>query len=42
MKKNKIIVLTSKDDPHADIIIDKFNNWGLGDKIIRLNTIEFA
>lgn len=42
MKKNKVLVLTSKDDPHADIIIDKFNKWDLGKQIIRLNTSEFA
>ncbi len=41
MKANKTLVITSCEDPHCDFVINKFNEQGLNDKIIRLNTEHF-
>lgn len=41
MKKNKILVITSREDFHSDYIINIFNNDGLSDNIIRINTEDF-
>lgn len=41
MNTNKTLVVTSREDPHADFIIDKFNKQGLSERIIRLNTEDF-
>ncbi len=40
--KDNVLIITSKDDAHADHIIKLFNSKGLGDKIIRLNTEDFV
>lgn len=39
--KDKILIVTSKEDEHANYIIDKCNSTPLKDKIIRLNTEDF-
>lgn len=39
--RNKVLVVSSKDDLHADYIIDKCNSYGKGRSIIRLNTEDF-
>jgi hypothetical protein len=41
MKSTKILIITSKEDSHADLVIDKLNNSGLGEKVVRLNTEDF-
>ena len=41
MSKDTLLIITSKVDIHADIIIDKLNNRGLGDKVVRFNTEDF-
>ncbi|AFM03652.1 RimK-like protein [Bernardetia litoralis DSM 6794] len=41
MKKEKILVITNKDDPHVDGLINLANEQGLGQLIIRLNTEDF-
>ena len=41
MKRDKILVITSKDDPHADFIIDKINISGLDKTVVRFNTEDF-
>lgn len=41
MLKNKALIITSKDDAHADYVIDKANGLELGNKLIRLNTEDF-
>lgn len=40
-QRNKVLVITSKDDAHADHIIALCNSRGLGERIIRLNTEDF-
>lgn len=42
MSLNKTLVITSCEDPHCDYVINKFNEQGLGDRIIRLNTEDFS
>lgn len=39
MKKDKILIITSKEDTHADYVIEKANN---DKEIVRLNTEDFA
>jgi glutathione synthase/RimK-type ligase-like ATP-grasp enzyme len=41
MLRNKSLVITSKDDAHADYVITKANDLGVGDQIVRLNTEDF-
>lgn len=41
MKRDKIFVITSKDDPHADFIINKININGLDKTVVRFNTEDF-
>jgi glutathione synthase/RimK-type ligase-like ATP-grasp enzyme len=41
MRSTKALIITSKEDSHADLIIDKLNHTGLGEKIVRLNTEDF-
>lgn len=41
MKSNKSLVITSCEDPHCDYVINKFNEQGLQESIIRLNTEDF-
>ncbi len=41
MNTNKTLVITSCEDPHCDYVINKFNEQGLHDCIIRLNTEDF-
>ncbi len=41
MLKNKSLIITSKDDAHADYVIDKANKLDLGNRIYRLNTEDF-
>ncbi len=41
MLRNKLLIVTSKDDAHADYIIFRCNEMGYGDRIIRLNTEDF-
>jgi glutathione synthase/RimK-type ligase-like ATP-grasp enzyme len=42
MRRNKVLVVTSKEDAHADYIIALCNSRGLGERIIRLNTEDFV
>lgn len=42
MRRNKILVITSKDDSHSDHVITCFNESGRSDEIIRLNTEDFV
>lgn len=43
MKKDKVLIITNeKDDAHADFFIQKCNELGLGDKVVRLNTEKFS
>ncbi len=39
--QDEVLIVTSKDDEHMDYIIQKCNDMGLGEKIIRLNTEDF-
>lgn len=41
MSRDKILIITSKEDSHADLVIDKLNNMGRGEQVIRLNTEDF-
>jgi glutathione synthase/RimK-type ligase-like ATP-grasp enzyme len=41
MKKRKSLIVTSKDDSHADHVIAKINDVGNGELVIRLNTEDF-
>jgi hypothetical protein len=41
MKSDKILIVTSLDDAHADYIINILNERGLREKVIRLNTENF-
>lgn len=41
MKPYKVLVVTSKDDAHADYVISKANSLGLGERLVRLNTEDF-
>ena len=41
MKKDKILVVTSKDDSHTDHLIALCNSRGLKERVIRLNTEDF-
>lgn len=36
------LVITSRDDPHADYLISKINEHGLAQNVVRLNTEDFA
>jgi glutathione synthase/RimK-type ligase-like ATP-grasp enzyme len=42
MNRKKILIVTSRDDSHADHIISKLNDSKRGDDIIRLNTEDFV
>lgn len=42
MKQNKVLIITSKDDAHADHIIIKLNSLGYSDDVIRINTEDFV
>jgi len=42
MKKDSILIITSKDDVHTDFIINKLNANGLEDKVVRFNTEDFT
>jgi glutathione synthase/RimK-type ligase-like ATP-grasp enzyme len=42
MKKNKLLIITSKDDAHADFFINELNSRKRSDQVIRLNTEDFA
>lgn len=39
---NKVLIITSKEDEHADLIITKINNLGENERIIRINTEDFG
>lgn len=39
---NNCLIITSKEDPHTDYIIDIINSNGFGDRVIRLNTEDFV
>lgn len=39
--RNKWLIISSKEDEHANYIISKCNDLGLGERIIRLNTEDF-
>ena len=39
---NKCLIITSKEDPHTDYIIDIINTNGFGERVIRLNTEDFV
>jgi glutathione synthase/RimK-type ligase-like ATP-grasp enzyme len=41
MKKNKILIITSRQDTHTDYIINILYDDGLSENIIRLNTEDF-
>ncbi len=41
MKNNTILIVTSKEDSHADLVIHKLNILGQGEQVIRLNTEDF-
>jgi glutathione synthase/RimK-type ligase-like ATP-grasp enzyme len=41
MPRDKILVITSKDDSHADYVISKLNSAQLDDRVVRLNTEDF-
>lgn len=41
MQKSKLLVITSKDDGHADYVINILNQTGRGDQVVRLNTEDF-
>ncbi|MDR3409488.1 MAG: hypothetical protein P4L87_00835 [Formivibrio sp.] len=38
---DKILVVTCRDDPHADHVIEELNYRKLGDHVVRLNTEDF-
>lgn len=38
MKKEQILIISSKFDPHSDYVINKINCLGFGDKVVRFNT----
>lgn len=40
--RNKVLIITSKNDEHADYIIARMNDRGLSDRVIRLNTEDFS
>lgn len=40
--RNKVLIITSKNDEHADYIISRMNDRGLSDRVIRLNTEDFS
>lgn len=42
MKQNKILIITSLDDSHADYIIKALNESGHAQDVIRLNTEDFV
>lgn len=39
---SKVLVVTSRDDAHADHVIDRCNRSGLSDTVVRLNTEDFV
>jgi len=41
MEKNLVVIVTSKEDSHADLVIYKLNLRGKGEQVIRLNTEDF-
>lgn len=42
MKSDKLLVFTSRGDEHADYVIEKINDTGRGDWVVRINTEDFA
>ena len=40
--RNKILIVTSKDDGHADHVIARINATGAGKQVVRLNTEDFV
>jgi molecular chaperone GrpE (heat shock protein)/glutathione synthase/RimK-type ligase-like ATP-grasp enzyme len=42
MNKKISLIITSKEDSHADLVIYKLNQTGRGEEIVRLNTEDFA
>jgi len=42
MPPNKLLIITSKDDGHADFMINMLNERGLDQQVIRLNTEDFV
>lgn len=41
MEKDTVLIISSKNDVHTDVIIDKLNKIGFGDKVVRFNTEDF-
>jgi len=42
MQSSKLLIVTSKDDGHADFVINALNERGSGQDVIRLNTEDFV
>src|SRR6266704_781756 len=42
MKRNKVLIVTSKDDSHSDHVINSCNELGKGNQIVRVNTEDFV
>jgi len=42
MNRHKLLIVTSKDDSHADHVITKLNDTGCAELVVRLNTEDFV
>jgi glutathione synthase/RimK-type ligase-like ATP-grasp enzyme len=41
MSKKQVLIVTSRDDAHADHVIRKLNSQGLSNRVVRINTEDF-